>query len=306
LFLHGCSEEEEYFRRAQAAARFLCDQAWDGNALPFETGSSDGSFSYFFDCGIVVRGLVAAWHAIRDPEILRVAAALGHAMAEDFAAGGPVYHPVLALPEKKAVAYDPLRWSRAPGCYQLKSALAWWDLGQATSDARFYALYDRALETALQEYGGFLPGHPDRLKVVDRLHAFLYFLEGLLPRAAEKCCAAALCHGIKLVAHYLAETAPEFERSDVYAQLLRIRVYADWCGVVPMDVQAALQEASLLSEFQIVSTDPRTDGGFYFGRRGAEWLPHINPVSTGFALQALALWDRHQSGGGPTDVRQLI
>jgi hypothetical protein len=32
------------------------------------------------------------------------------------------------------------------------------------------------------------------------------------------------------------------------------------------------------------------DGGFYFGRAAGAFLPYINPVSTAFALQALALW----------------
>ncbi len=305
LFLHGCTGDEQYFDRARLAARFLCRQAWDGSALPFEIASHDGHFAYFFDCGIVARGLVAAWRASRDPEALRVATALGHAMAADFSADR-AYHPILRLPEKQPLAYDPLRWSRAPGCYQLKSALAWWDLTEAAGDPGFAALYDRALDTALRQYGAFLPGHPDRLKVVDRLHAFLYFLEALLPRAAEKRCAAALCHGIRLVADCLADTAPDFERSDVYAQLLRIRLYAAWSGAAPLDAEAAGREAASLAEFQIASTDPRTDGGFYFGRRGAQWLPHVNPVSTAFALQALALWDRYRSGAGPADARLLI
>jgi len=80
-------------------------------------------------------------------------------------------------------------------------------------------------------------------------------------------------------------------RSDVYAQLLRIRLFADWNGAAPLDRQAAEKEAETLAGFQAASADPRIDGGFYFGRRGAEWLPYINPVSTAFAMQALALWE---------------
>jgi hypothetical protein len=120
---------------------------------------------------------------------------------------------------------------------------------------------------------------------MDRLHAFCYFLEGVLPRVNEKRCGTALCAGIRMVAQYLREIAPEFERSDVYAQLLRIRLYADWAGAAPLDREAAQFESEKLAAFQ------RSDGGFSFGRRGGELLPHVNPVSTGFALQALALWE---------------
>ena len=307
LYLHGTLHEKPYLQHALDAARFLCREAWDGHVLPFETHvPPQDRFAYFFDCGIVVRGLLAAWRATRDPELLTVATSLGRFMAADFAGQDGEYHPILKLPEKEAVNRDPMRWSRTPGCYQLKSALAWRDLAEATGEICFTELYDRALETELRRYGSFLPGHPDRLKVVDRLHAFLYFLEALLPRAQEKQCAAALCHGIHLVAQYQADLLPEFERSDVYAQLLRIRLCADWTGVAPLDTEAAAREASALATFQIASDDPRTNGGFYFGRQRGEWLPYVNPVSTAFALQSLALWEQHQLGREPVDLRQFI
>lgn len=307
LFLHGLTGEERYRDAALRAARFLCRDAWDGRVLPFEAvPSPDGRFTYFFDCGIVVRGLLSAWRATNDPQFLDVARSLGAAMSTDFAAGEGHYHPILTLPDKRPLPDEPLRWSRASGCYQLKSALGWWDLFEATQESRFAHFYESALENALRGYGAFLPGHPDRPKIVDRLHAFLYFLEGLLPRVHDKRCAAALCHGIGLVSDFMAQTAPEFERSDVYAQLLRIRLYADWAGVAPLDGDAGRREAAILAEFQIASSDPRTDGGFYFGRQGSSWLPYVNPVSSAFALQALALWDRHQAGAEPAHLRLLI
>ena len=307
LYLHAAIEDDEYRLQALRGAHFLCRDAWDGHVLPFETQASpEGRFTYFFDCGIVVRGLLAAWRDTQEAEFLQVATSLGCAMAADFAAHDNEYHPILTLPGKQPLERDPLRWSRAPGCYQLKAALAWWDLLEATGQTRFRELYDRALEHSLHRYGSFLPGHPDRLKVVDRLHAFLYFLEGLLPRAREKQCAAALCHGIRLVAQHCNDTALQFERSDVYAQLLRIRLYADWAGVAPLDREAALREASILAQFQIASSDPRVDGGFYFGRQAKQWLPYINPVSAAFALQALALWDQYQCGSEAPPPRQLI
>jgi hypothetical protein len=184
--------------------------------------------------------------------------------------------------------------------------MGWWSLAEDTGDARFRIAYDRLLEGALKSYGSFLPGHPDPCKVVDRLHAFLYFLEGLLPSADEKRCAAALCEGIRRVAHYLAATASEFERADVYAQLLRVRVYADWVGALPLDREAARYEAAQLASFQAESDDPREDGGFYFGRKAGAYLPFVNPVSTAFGAQALALWERHSNGCPPAHWRALI
>jgi hypothetical protein len=131
---------------------------------------------------------------------------------------------------------------------------------------------------------------------MDRLHAFLYFLEGLLPRAHEPRCAAAIRDGIPRAAHHLREIAPEFERSDVYAQLLRMRLYADRAGALPLDGAAAQFEAERLAQFQTAGSDPSTGGGFYFGRKAGVWLPYVNPVSSAFALQALELWNECRTG----------
>lgn len=292
---------------ALAAARFLCRRAWNGQSMPFETEASpEGQFTYFFDCGIIVRGLLAAWRATREQEFLDVAAPLGESMAADFASRQGDYHPILKLPEKQPLERDALRWSRSPGCYQLKSAMAWEELYEVTGNPRFRELYEQMLVDALRGYAAFLPGHSDPLKVVDRLHAFLYFLEGLLPRVDDRRCAAALCDGIRRVDGHLAATAPAFERSDVYAQLLRIRIFAHWAGVAPLDLPAARQEAAALAGFQAASTDPHIDGGFYFGRAAGAWLPYVNPVSTAFSLQALALWDQYQAARAPADCRLLI
>jgi hypothetical protein len=303
---HSSSNETPYLERARAAANFLTRCAWDAAArtMPFEIEPS--RFSYFFDCGIVVRGLLAAWRATGEQEYLDVANATGESMAHDFASGDGSFHPILALPEKEPLDRDPLRWSRTATCYQLKSAMAWWDLYEATGDSHFVEPYERVLEAGLRSYNSFLPGHAERAKVMDRLHAFTYFLEGLLPRADDSRCAAALRDGIEIVAFHLRDIAPEFVRSDVYAQLLRLRVYADWLDVAQMDAAAASHDAEQLAAFQIAETDPRIDGGYWFGRKGAEWLPYVNPVSAAFASQALELWETHRAGGPPAHRRLLI
>ncbi len=285
---------------AVAAARFLTRRAWSGRAMPFEI--EPAAFTYFFDCGIVARGLLACWRHTGEQEYLDIAVAIGKAMLADFCSSDGSFHPILALPDKRPTPRDPTRWSQSPGCYQLKAALAWRELSEVTGNTDFRDAYNAVLASALRDYTTFLPGHDDPLKVVDRLHAFLYFLEGVLPCEDERR-AAALCDGIHGVARHSAELAPQFERSDVYAQLLRIRLFADWLGIVPLDCAAAAREAAVLADFQVVSHNPRVDGGFYFGRKGDAWLPHINPVSTAFAVQALSLWENRSS---PAAWHQLI
>jgi hypothetical protein len=292
-YLYSATGDLNYLDRAVRTASFLAKEAWDeglGN-FPFEYGPGAEAKLYFFDCGIIVRGLLTVWKLTGDEALLDRAVACGRAMIRDFDTEAEI-HPILMLPEKQPLARD-WRWSRNPGCYQLKSALAWRQLAAITGDRVFADAFNRLLQRSLKDYRGFLPGNPKPERVMDRLHAFSYFLEALLSCAgkddpnAERA-ALALADGIALVAHYLREIAPVFARSDVYAQLLRVRLLAS--GFLPLDRHAAAEEAKELATFQMASEDPRIDGGFTFGKLHGDAVPHVNPVSTAFALQALHLW----------------
>lgn len=305
VYLHSLTGDECYLNRARLAARFLVDQAWDAGSrsMPFELNPA--RYTYFFDCGMIIRGLLSYWRVSGQDEFLDAAAAVGRAMAGDFAAGDD-FHPVLSLPEKSPLPRNQFRWAHAPGCYQLKAAMAWWDLADATGDDKFRDPYRQVLEYSLRTYRDFLPGHPDRQSVMDRLHPLCYFLEGLLPVAGDARCAEAIRDGISQVTHFLHDIAADFVRSDVYAQLLRMRLYTDAAGILALDRNQAACEAASLAEFQIASADARTNGGMYFGRRSGVWIPHVNPVSTAFGLQALAMWDVSNSEGSLPHRHLLI
>jgi hypothetical protein len=284
---------------AVRAARYLTRQAWDAasSTFPFEPGSPH---AYFFDVGIIVRGLLAVWRATGDEEFRERAREAALSLAFDFPGDG-VFHPVITLPEKQPLDYEP-RWSRQPGCYQLKSALAWHDIG----DEHAGKLFASAVASALATHESFLPGETDREKVMDRLHAYCYFLEALLAVSGREDVRRALAFGIDRVGGLLREIAPEFERSDVCAQLLRVRLIAHHLGTIPLDESAAREEAERARSYQSDSADVRLRGGFWFGKKRGEFLPFMNPVSTAFCLQAIALWEQHQSGEWRFELHQLI
>ncbi len=310
LFLHAQTGDRDYVEAAVRAGRFLTRLAWDpiAGAFPFEYGVRNPEaqpLAYFFDSGIIVRGLLQLWHATRDDEFLNAAVQCGRAMLTDFPNQDAGVDPVLGLPEKTPMPRGE-SWSRQPGCYQLKSALAWLELHQTTGESDFLAAYDRMAGVALAHHKRFLPGPSDQALIMDRLHAYCYFLEGLLPRAAEAPCADAIRAGIEDVGELLREGTQRFVRSDVYAQLLRVRLFAEGLGVQPVDRLYAEEEAQALERFQIESSDWKTRGGFYFGRKNGKFIPHVNPVSTAFAVQALTLWKQYRSGEKPTSIRTLI
>src|SRR5262249_23465281 len=156
------------------------------------------------------------------------------------------------------------------------------------------------LAYSLATHESFLYAESDREKQMDRLHAYCYFLEGLLPVANRPAVGGALAGGIDRAARLFREIAPDFERADVPAQLLRVRLIANYQGGVPLEEEAADEEARRARAYQAAN------GGVFFGKKGRAMLPHMNPVSTAFCLQALDLWEQHGSGRWTFELRQLI
>jgi hypothetical protein len=156
----------------------------------------------------------------------------------------------------------------------------------------------------MQTCRGFLAGADERLKVMDRLHAYSYFLEALSPLLDRADCVRVYRDVLEEVARNRRELESEFARSDVYAQTLRARLRAS--HVIPVDVAAAREEAAALEKFQASSDDARVDGGFFFGRRAGVVSPHVNPVSASFAIQALEMWRAFEAGESESCLRPPI
>jgi hypothetical protein len=295
-YLYQATGDRACLDAAQRAAASLI-AAWDESSatMPFEP-VSDGepAFAYFFDCGIIVRGLLAAYRATGHEEYLDKAKQCALSMAFDFMADEAM-HPIIRLPEKEPVEYAG-RWSRRPGCYQLKAAMAWREVAEQTNRPELMTAYERMLAYSLATHDRFLPGETDQEGVMDRLHAYAYFLEGLLPAADRSDCAAALRSGIDRISEWLHRVAPVFVRSDVYGQLLRLRLFAAGAGVIALDEIAAEEEANAIFDFQADDRDARIGGGFWFGAKRRAFLPFVNPVSTAFCAQALLMYDDFRAG----------
>jgi hypothetical protein len=308
IYLYERYKDEQILAAAIRAGRFLADRAWDRKlkTFPFEhsdNGTQPQALAYFFDCGIIVRGLLALWRTTADPVLLDRARETGLSMLRDFGGDRSGFHPIVTLPDKEPLPYTQ-QWSRSPGCYQLKSAMAWQELFEVTGETEFRDGYELALAAAIESEDGFLPAEtPD--KTMDRLHSYCYFLEGMMPHADRPMCREALDKGISRTSKYLRVIAPVFERSDVYAQLLRVRLFASSLAGLPLAEAEATEEATRIREFQCEDADPRIHGGFYFGRKAEGMLPFVNPVSTAFCLQAQDMW-HERAKAARLETRTLI
>lgn len=307
LELHERTQGEEFLAAARRAGDFLCS-AWDSdsNAMPFEwpAGGGEPQLSYFFDNGIIARALLRLWRATGEPGYRLAAERCAESMQGDFLNGRDI-HPVLVLPSKQPLERDS-RWSRSSGCYQLKSALAWLEVAGITGESGLAEAFHQALLLALSSHETFLDAALDDSACMDRLHAYCYFLEALLAVPDDIRARQALRHGLARAAAELRRIRPVFERSDVNAQLLRVRLWAHSMGLVTLDENAAAEEARQAASYQMVSADPHTDGGFNFGSRRGALSNFANPVSAAFCLQALAMWEEHLAGGLKTPFDRLV
>ena len=296
---------------ALRAGQFLCYDATDPQTglLPFEA-SPDGSrpcrLAYFFDCAITMRGLLALWNATGDPMYLERTERCGATLMGTMSRVDGSFFPMLDLDSGVPfVGAD--SWSLQPGVHHLKAGLAFWELAEVTSSGLFSKTAETLLQWCLHQHEMFLPGDSDSARVADRLHAYCYFLEGLLPFLEKRFeTVLVLQGGITRVEKLLAETRPALERCDTIAQLLRLRLLSDYIGVVELDIPAAAREAESLLTFQLQTDDRRANGGFSFGRRNGQLLCHASPVSTIFALQALRIWNQYQKGELRTTWQELI
>jgi hypothetical protein len=152
--------------------------------------------------------------------------------------------------------------------------MAWWDVAEIAGDGALREAYLAMVDYAMKTQACFLREAADPYDAMDRLHAYAYFLEGLLPVIERPECRQAHADGLESMKRVIDEVEPLFVRADVYAQWLR-------AGLSGVGV------AEKLAAFQAVSDDPRIDGGYYFGRRDGKISPQVNPVSTVFTLQAL-------------------
>lgn len=293
--LYKQTADVTYLDAAIKAASYLVG-AWNAkcSAMPFETEGDGQKYSYFFDNGIIIRGLLSVWREFKKDEFLDTAAQVGNSMERDFANVAD-FVPILELPAKTQLSRDPARWSRSSACYQLKAALGWYQLWEATNEQRYLDCYRQMLESSLATHSSFLPGVDSEYLVMDRLHAYCYFLEGLLPVANEPVCSRAMISGLDRVAEFVRAISPKFLRSDVVAQSFRVRLFADQMRVKPLDETVAQTDIAIMKSFQSTDADSRLNGGFWFGNKDGHMLPFMNPVSTAFCNQALDMWNQRST-----------
>lgn len=296
---------------AVRAGQFLVEHVFDSArelfaAAPKGTEDESVGLAYFVDCGVALRSLVHLSDATNDQGYLEYAERCGLAMHSRMNTVDGAFFPLYDLEADRA--YEELgEWSGEMAVPQLKAGLAFLELYKATGRGEFEHDAEALRKWCLKRHESFLGGEVDDVKVVEQLHGYCDFLDGLLPGVAlDTDSARVLQFGLLRVENLLDDIGDEYQRCDVMAQLLRLRMYADKLGVMELEYTRAEKEAATIAEFQVQSTDPRTDGGFVHARKRGQNLPQLDPTATALALQALEMWDQTEEGGLRDDWEVLV
>ena len=285
-----------------AAARFLSRAAWDRAwpTMPFEIDPAALSLFLRLRHRRARPALGVARHAAEAEFLDTRRCHRAQSWSRDFAAPDGGFHPVLALPDKHPPGTRTRCAGRGlPGCYQLKAAHGVVGPAEATGEARLpQALRARAGVCPWQPAPASCPairsapkrdGSPARVSLFPGRSA--------AARRANRAAAARFPRASAAWPALLGEIAPEFERSDVYAQLLRMRLL---CRPGRRGAagprRRAMRSVERLEEFQVADDGQPRAAASVSGASRRAGCPIVNPVSTAFALQALALWDGCRTG----------
>jgi hypothetical protein len=287
---------------ASRAGSFLLEHAFNMSAemFPVRVGDNDeeeAHLAYFLDCTVVVRSLTQLWDSTKDPAFLECAERCGLALHSRMPTVDGAFFPIYDFKTDRAYA-EVGSWREEMGVPQLKGGLALLELYKATGRGEFEHDAEALRKWCLRRHESFLPGEVDDAKIIERLHAYCLFLEGLLPGVAlDADSGRILQFGILRVENFLDEFGPELQRCDVLAQILRLRLYADKLGLMELDYKRAEDEAAAIVEFQTQSADPKSDGAFTRYRHTTNSRPQLDLTATVFAMQALEMWDQAEEGG---------
>ncbi len=211
-----------YEKAIEKGVNFLA-RAWNPvvRLMPYEL---DSPWSYRFDTAIIARSLKTAGYgstSLYRRCVESLDCFTGDSVVIRFDGGVKMPAP---------------RWSTLPGPHQLKTCLVWHDERPEWDHEAEAKRVGLSVGPFILCSNGNLRDH------IDRLHPYCYYLEGLLP-LFEKVRLRLDC-GIDFVAHRQGVIT----RSDVLAQLLRIRIYCAERGIIPLDfTQAANEFEGLLS-----------------------------------------------------------
>lgn len=325
-YLHVQTGDDQFLGRAQSAADWLLEEAFDPTTGYFRCQYSLDAHAfipraYAFDEAMILNGLTSLCRTT-DEVRYREAAELGaQRLVTKWQRDDGAFTPFQSLSPTDTV--DKIqKWSRQPGSFQAKNAIGLLNLYQITGAPALKDSVVKVCDRALgfqHQTGFFVTSTYDDST---HLHPHCYSAEGLWVAGKLLGREEYLESATRAVRWALDQQLPnggipriylngEFngqERSDIIAQVIRLGIlliHEGRLGRAYLDnVERALER---LLSFQCLEGSAQEKGGFVFGFQD-DGLPanHVNSWCTMFALQAILMYLQHRQGSLDFDPLLLV
>lgn len=321
LYLYQTEKRLLFLDQARAAANWILNHAWDvqSQSIPFRfyDDQPQGSpYSYTFDSGMILSGLVALASLTGEKRYQEGAAQMGHWICDTMIRSEGGLFCFWDLRQKIRLS-SPDKWSTIPWAFLTKVARSLVELGQLTAEKRYLEIGESVAEwgSKSQLPQGQYPILPAQNWIVS--HPFLYAVEGLflcgeLLRRSDFLESAQ--RGLKWLTQQRLESEgwipaeigtrrePYQVRSDVQAQFLRMALLLPESQI---SEEIILQILKGLLRFQNPSGSKEISGGFRFALDlEKRMIQHCNAWCTLFAIQALSLMEEWLQTGEVSEQRR--
>jgi len=301
--------EDEVPDFVTVTAEYLMNQKRDEETQFFVSSDPIGDYgplASLFDCGVVMQALAGLSELSRNYEFVTAAERCGTAFLTRMSRVDGSFFPVYDLASKEALEITG-DWKTEAGVHLLKSANAARFVHDLTGNGDLRDIAGFMVRWAVRDHEGFLDVDEPAAKMTERMHGYCCFLDGLLPTASRDLMVMQTLQGGFLdVEERTAALASTYERCEVTAQMLRLRLFCDLMGIVELDQTAAEQEAESLLSFQIYSDDPAANGGFSPAKIDGVRVPIVATRATAYASQALEMWSDQADCAFSGDWKDLI
>jgi len=306
LFLYKIRQEVAHLEWAKIAAEWILKKAChkSGGVLtrffyrdPLFMGSFDTQTIFSFDCGMVLKGLVALYFETKDERLLNFSTNLATFLIQNLQKKDGSFFAVYGGGNGTLID-DGDKWSTQSGCYHAKISIGLINLYKATKDDQYLDAAKNICDYSLrnqQDDGRFIT-HQETGDTL--FHAHCYAAEGLYVAgkllenedyiSSSKEATIYLLGKQKenggIPSYFKAGRIIQHERSDILGQMLRLAVL----HLDHINEDAVIKLINRTNAFKVCQGDQA--GGYLYGRdEYGKNYNHINSWSTMFILQGLIL-----------------
>jgi len=327
LYLESMREDNELLERAILSADWIHNYALiaDTFDVMFRFYYHENDFwprnSYSFDNAIILNGLVLLFNKTKNEKYLDISTKIAKRLIDVMQHDNGSFYSYYSLDDGIKLM-SPDSWSKYPGSYHAKNAIALLKLFEITGDSFFKNSATKVCDWSLKQQqndGRFVSVKTDESTI---LHPHCYSLEGLFYAGAimdNDDYLQSVIKGIDWIIKSQLDTGGisstyvqgkflPTERCDALAQSIRLIILALNRGLIGEEyIESVLKMGKRLLQFQCRKPGLAQRGGFYYMINGDNIeYNNINSWATMFSVQALIILGEFLNSEKNFDINFLL